>query len=468
LSLEIKTNWFFMRLFRWALTLVGLSVTIAGSSPLKAASEEFKAGVGRVDITPREPVFLGGYAARTEPFKGVAQRIFVKALALQDGSSQITLFVTADTIGTPRWFNDQLANRIERELKIPRERFLFGCSHSHSTPAIKNALEIAYGLTGDKAAAVEKYSNDFVTMSFEAARSALTNLEPVKLSFGRGEAHFAANRRQFVKSGVNIGVNPTGLVDNDVPVLRVEKTNGTIKAVLLGYACHCTTLGANDDVSGDWAGYAQATLENAYPGATALFLTGCGADANPSPRNSPILVNQHGLALAGAVARVLNEPMTPLNGPIHAAFSRVDLPLGPIPPKEDFLVRLTNSNPALVRSGKHFLSMLDRGEAIPTSYPCPVQVFRFGNELTLVGIGGEVVVDYSFRLRRELSGERVWTAGYCNDVFAYVPSVRVLVEGGYEADSSMIYYGFPTRFAPELEDLLVQQVIELARQTRKQ
>jgi hypothetical protein len=451
-------------LLRFAVVCSFLAALLAAS----VTAQDFKVGVGRVDITPAEPVHLGGYASRTAPFKSVGQRIFAKALAIQDSTGQVTLLVAADTIGTPRWFNDRLAERVAQDLKIPRERFLFACSHSHSTPAIKGALENAYGLTGEAAQGVEKYSMEFLQKSFLAAQAALTNLEPAKLSFGRGEAHFAANRRQFGKDGVFIGVNPTGVVDNDVPVLRVQRADGSTKALVLAYACHCTTLGATDEVSGDWAGHAQAYLEGVYPESTALFITGCGADANPSPRGNPANAKQHGLALAGAAARVLNEPMLSLSGPVRAAFGRVDLPLGPLPKKEDFEAKLTNSAPGVVRFAKQFLGMIAAGQPLPTSYPCPVQVLRFGEDLTLIALGGEVVVDYSYRLRRELPRERVWTAAYCNDVFAYVPSVRILIEGGYEADSNLIYYGLPTRFAPETEEILVRKVLALVNETRSE
>ena len=350
----------------WRRLLVSLLVLFCVSS---LPALDFKAGVGRVDITPTEPVHLGGYAGRPGSFTSVDQRIFVKALALQDAGGAMTLLLTADTIGTPRWFNDQLAERIERELKVPRARFLFACSHSHSTPVIKGGLEDMYGLTGSAAEAVERYSARFLEASFAAAQGALTNLEPVKLSFGRGEAHFAANRRQFYKGGVDFGVNPTGLVDDDVPVLRVERTNGAIQAIVFGYACHCTTPGASDELGGDWAGYAQGCLERAYPGGTALFVTGCGGDANPNPRNNPKYVPQHGLALAGAVARVLNEPMTPLAGPIQVAFDRVELPLAPLPKKEVFEAKLTNSSPAIVRFARRFLGMMERGEKISDELP---------------------------------------------------------------------------------------------------
>jgi neutral ceramidase len=108
---------------------------------------------------------------------------------------------------------------------------------------------------------------------------------------------------------------------------------------------------------------------------------------------------------------------------------------------------------------------MDRGEKLITSYAAPVQVLRFGNAFTMVGLSGETCVDYALRLRRELPDERLWVAGYCNDVFAYVPSMRILTEGGYEADFSMYYYGFPTRFAPEVENALVNKALELVKKT---
>src|SRR5215471_10393447 len=352
-------------IFALVLTLLVVQFSCLAQTP------DFKAGVARVDVTPNEPVFLGGYAARTNVSKGVAQRIFVKALALQDATGATTLLITADTIGTPRWFNDQLAERINKELKIPRERFLFACSHSHSTPAIKGALDGAYAMSAQAAEAEQRYSTEFLQKSFAAARTACTALEPAQLAFGRGEAQFATNRRQFGKSDVFIGVNPNGVVDHDVPVLRVQNLDGSIKAILFGYACHCTTLGPNDEISPDWAGYAQQCLEQAYPGATALFITGCGADANPNPRGKMMYVTQHGLELAGVVAQTLNKAMLPLNGPIRAAFDRVNLAFGPLPPKGEFEAKLTNSIPAVVRFAQRFLAMMQRGENLPTNYPCP-------------------------------------------------------------------------------------------------
>src|SRR5205823_5512369 len=109
-----------------------------------------------------------------------------------------------------------------------------------------------------------------------AAGEALKKMSPARLSFARGQASFAANRRVFRRTGVNFGVNPDGPVDLEVPVLRVDDSDGKVRAIVFGYACHGTTLGGDYyRIDGDWAGYAQEYLERAHPGATAHFLIGC-------------------------------------------------------------------------------------------------------------------------------------------------------------------------------------------------
>jgi len=96
----------------------------------------------------------------------------------------------------------------------------------------------------------------------------------------------------------------------------------------------------------------------------------------------------------------------------------------------------------------------------------PIQVWQFGQDLTFVALGGEAVVDYSLRLKRELGAEQLWVAGYCNDLFAYVPSLRVLQEGGYEGGDAMIYYVQPGPFAPSIEEAIIRKIHDLVGQVR--
>src|SRR5262249_36013063 len=148
--------------------------------------------------------------------------------------------------------------------------------------------------------------------------------KPARLSWARGKVGFAANRR-VLKDGrwTGFGVNPRGPVDHRLPILRVSEPGGKTRAVLIGYACHCTTLGGEfNKISGDWAGHACEQIERTEPGAVAMVVIGCGADANPEPRTGLDDSKRHGAAVASEVTRLLKGTMTPLPGTIAASYRR--------------------------------------------------------------------------------------------------------------------------------------------------
>lgn len=428
---------------------------------LHARAQEIQVGVARADITPDGPIWLAGYGARKKPSEGVEQPLAIKALVIRHGKDAPFLLITADIIGFSRLIAEAVADQLGREAKVPRENILLVASHTHTGPVIGDNLIGMFALKDKELEAIRAYARKLQKQAVAVGLEALRKMEPARLSFGRGRATFAANRRVFRPTGVNFGVNPNGVTDLEVPVLRVDNGDGTVRAIVFGYACHCTTLGGDYyRITGDWAGYAQDYLERAHPGATALFVTGCGGDANPEPRGKIDFARQHGLEMAGAVSRVLRSERIPVTGAIKASFDRVELPLATLPTRQDFEKKLEDRNVFVQRHARHHLAIFDKGEKLASSHPCPVQVWQFGKDLTLIALGGEVVVDYALRLKRELRGSNVWVAGYSNDVFAYIPSVRILIEGGYEADYNLIYYGLPTRFRNDVEEVLMKKVHE--------
>ena len=83
-----------------------------------------------------------------------------------------------------------------------------------------------------------------------------------------------------------------------------------------------------------------------------------------------------------------------------------------------------------------------------------------------ISLGGDVVVDYALKIKSIL-GETTWVTAYADDVMAYIPSRRILQEGGYEGSSSMIAYGLPTyRWADDIEDRLCAAVEVLANRAK--
>jgi hypothetical protein len=231
---------------------------------------------------------------------------------------------------------------------------------------------------------------------------------------------------------------------------------------VFGYACHATSAPIDYMIHGDWPGYAQAAIEAAVPGAIAMFVTGCGADCNPMPRSRPESPRTYGDLMGIAVGDVLRRQMRVLDGPLRAAFDEADLPFRTPPSRDDLEARLKKTPTGMAaRHARLMLDEIDRAGRIHDRYPYPVQVWQFGTGLTLIALGGEVVVDYSLRFKRQYGADDTWVAGYSNDVMGYIASERVLAEGGYEGGGAMINYGRPGPLAPGVEGVIAGKVGEL-------
>lgn len=418
----------------------------------------WKVGLARADITPTEPIWLAGYAARNKPSEGVLAPLFAKALLLEDFQGNRGLVITLDIIGFREHEATEVARRIEEKTGLKREQILICFSHTHTGPIVSLGAVAGYSVDEPNRAVIEAYTRRLIGQLAELAAAAARQLRPARLQWGVGFAPFAMNRREFTERGVRIGFNPRGYVDRSVPVLKVASPEGELLAVLFGYACHNTTLtGQHYVISGDYAGFAQAKLEEELAGVQAMFVTGLAADVNPHPRGEIEHARQHGATLAGAVREVLGGTMQPVRGPLKTAYRRVDLPLQQL--SEEQLRALAKGPDYFSGNARRMLEMLEKGESPPKTFPAPISVWQFGADLTLVALPAEVVSDYAILLDSALGHLKLWLAAYCNEVFGYIPSTKVLSEGGYECRGVYVAPGF---FAPEAEEVIINQVREVA------
>jgi hypothetical protein len=436
-------------------------VLLVPSLLFSANPKNWKAGLAKIPITPQESIWMGGYSARSKPSEGTYEELYAKALALEDQSGRRAVFVTTDLVGMPASLTRKVAERVQKQYNLPRDRLLLNSSHTHCGPVVASDY-LFYDMPADQLSRVENYTSALEDKLVAVIGEALNHLEPARLSFGRTEAGFAMNRRENQGRGLIDLKNAKGPVDHEVPFLRIEGKHGKLRGVVFGYACHNTTLGPTFcQFYGDYAGDAQKWLEEHNPGALALFVAGCGGDANPYPRENVDFARQHGEELATAVEMALRGSMQTVSGPLKTAWEEFPVQFAPPPTREELQKRLSSNSIYVRKHAQAMLDILDREGRLPTEYPYSLEVWQFGRDLTLVAMAGEVVVDYALRLKKELGPGNVWVAGYCNDVFAYIPSLRVLREGGYEGGDAMIYYGQPGPFAPSIEETVVGKVHEL-------
>jgi hypothetical protein len=313
---------------------------------------------------------------------------------------------------------------------------------------------------------IERYGRELAERMEQVALAALAARKPGRLAWAQGDVGFAMNRRPIDKNGrcPGLGVNPRGPVDHSLPVLCATDVQGKVLAIVVNYACHGTTLGGDfNRIHGDWPGVAQECIEADHPGATALICLGCAGDANPEPRGKLEMVAPHGRAVADEVNRLLRGKLATLGPALAARRLPLQLAFDKPPTREELQRRLAASKDPKATSAEKrlgvqaaaFLARLDRGETFPADIDYSVTTWTFGDDLAMVFLPGEVVVDYALRLKRELDAARLWVTAYANDVPCYIASRRVLAEGGYEPDFSMIYYDRPGRLAPAVEDRII-------------
>jgi hypothetical protein len=367
------------------------------------------------------------------------------------------VLVTLDLVGIDRRLAGAICRDLQKKHGLPRAAILLSVSHTHTGPLVLGNLDAMYNLDKTQREHVTAYARSLHESVLKVAGEALGRLAPARLSWGVGKATFAVNRRENKEPDVpklRAAGKLKGPVDHDVPVLAVRDAEGALRAVVFGYACHATVLSFYK-WSGDYPGFAQLELEKMQPGAVALFWAGCGGDQNPLPRRSVQFAEGYGLRLANAVEDVLGAPMTPVAGRLGMAYAEVELPFAGLPTREQLLKDALSENKYVAARAKLLLEQVEATGSLRGVYPYPVQAWQLGPELTWVALGGEVVVDYAVRLKKELGPGRTWVAAYANDVMAYIPSLRVLKEGGYEGGGAMLYYGLPAVWGPRVEELIV-------------
>jgi neutral ceramidase len=449
------------------LNFVLVCFLLVAGMPVKALNDRpesvtgWKAGIARVVITPEQSMWMAGYAARDHASEGILHDIWAKVLVLEDESGKRAVLVTTDLLGFPKGLSDRIRDRILSKYGLSRDQIILSSSHTHSGPVLQSALFDIYQLDGTQLEKINQYTVKLEDKIVNLVGDGIKSMKPAGLYAQNGVSRFQVNRRTNIDAGLDLQTDLNGPNDYAVPVIKVLNEAGEILAVVFGYACHATVLDGYA-WSGDYPGFAQLAVEKMHPGATALFFQGAGADMNPLPRRSVALAEQYGEELAASVERVLQEEMRDLPPHLSTAYSEVELSLTS-PPTQDALAKMVEQTSGFE---KHWaIRMLDQikhGEPFATSYPYPVEVWKIGDQ-PLVCLGGELVVEYAIELKR-IFGKELFVMGYSNDVMTYIPSVRILREGGYEGAVAQIVYGLPSTWKADIELNILQEVLKLADQ----
>jgi neutral ceramidase len=439
--------------------LIFLFFNISATGNQQASIKGWKAGIARVVITPKEPIWMAGYGGREHPSEGTLVDLWAKALALEDSKGKKVILITSDLLGFPKKMSDHIRDQLAVKYGLTRSQIILSSSHTHTGPVLMDALFDIYPLDAKLTEVIRKYSENLEKQIVNLAGDAIRAMVPAQLYSMNGITRFQVNRRNNKEAALTNETVLNGPNDYSVPVLKVTDASGNLIAVTFGYACHATVLSFYQ-FSGDYPGFAQIELEKLHPGATAMFFQGTGADQNPLPRKTVAFAQQYGRELAAAVERVLNEDMKKLEPVISTAYSEVALTYAPPPTKEELLKmeKETKGNPQ--RWATEQLSILKKNGSLRTSYPYPVQIWKLGDQ-SLMTMGGEVVIQYTIELKK-LFGPDIFVMSYANDEMAYIPSETVLSEGGYEGETSKLVYGMPSKWNSDIQVKILGEFRKIA------
>jgi neutral ceramidase len=388
-------------------------------------NSNISAGTASINITPEVPIPMSGYRSRTNPFEGIHDSIYARAIVFSDGKNKAAI-ISAEIIGFSNSFCEETFSLIEQEVGIKKEFIQLTVVHNHSGPVTRVYQD---DVSPEVIAYAEELQKKLVSLVIEADRG----LQPVSMGAGKGECRMNINRRaEDGKGNIQLGRNPYGPCDHEVGVVRIDNAKGNIMSLLLNWPCHAVVMGPrNYFISGDWPGATSRFIEDSldYP-VVSPILIGASGDINPiyGPHIDFVDVNSYAYALEAIgrdlgkeAIRVSRDIKTRSTGTIKAVQKSIYLP-----GKVDEPNRLHHQG-------------YDPGNDVEVR----LSVIKIG-DIIFAGVNGEVFNQIGVKLKNQSPYSNTFFLTHCNGSCGYLVSDEAIPKGGYEVSSTSAQSGAET------------------------
>lgn len=426
-----------------------------------------RAGTAKANITPYVGILLSGFGGRRQGTDGIHDDLHARAVVLDDGDTKVAL-ASCDLIGFSLDSIAAIRELAGQMTGIPAEHLLIAATHTHSGPTM-NILRMS---TQDPewVSIVEKKVAG-------AIAEAHANLTEATLGVGIGNARIGINRRERTPEGtIKLGKNPSGPIDTDVGVMRVDTKDDKPIAAIIHHPCHPVVLGGNNNyVSADFPGAATGFIEQVKPGIRALFINGCAGNINSVPVGGAFAdVRRLGTILGAEALKTYEAIECASDIRIRCATEHVEVPLQELPSIADMEKRIEQrtkelgpgvppeevERSPLVSYARDVIAERQRGKP-KRSRVIEMQAIALGDAV-LVTTPGETFVEIGQAIKAGSPFEHTLVTGYTNGVIGYIPTAKAFDEGGYEVTSSYQFYYGTYSLAPGVEQAVIDAGIRLA------
>jgi neutral ceramidase len=404
-----------MPLLRKLKTLLALAAAL----PLGAAA--FRASAVKVDITPASSQWMNGYDPRQST--GVHDRIYHRIVAMDDGTTQFYLISSDLCLFSPIIY-EEAAERVSRELNIPASHVWWSVTHTHSAPEV-GPPDIYKALLGRSNHEWNReYSSQVINALVDGVKSAKARLQPATIGIGTGMSVANINRRaKDVDGSVTLGLNPEGPADRQIGLLRFERSDGSLIAIVANYAMHGTVLsGKNLLISGDAPGTVAAYVEE-KTGAPMLYINGAAGNLAPIYSVYPDPVSGH----LGQFRVLLGDRILAALHSIGPGTNQVTLSYG------ETIVE-TPRKAGLIWPEELARYSAKRNDGQPL-VRLPVQFLRI-NDTLIWSAPIELFCEIGMAIRSQSPFAHTLYFGYTNGWLGYLPTKTAFREGGYEPKTS--------------------------------
>jgi len=434
--------------------------------------QTMKAGFAAAKITPPPGTTMMGFGGRdmARGCDSIHDDIYARALFVEHAGHQ-ALIVGFDLCFLGRADADRLKGAIGRRIDLAPSRILLNASHSHTGPSVGTWYSAGY-LPPDRL-----YLDELQRATVRAACGARRALRDVTLWAGLARTALPMNRRRKDAEGrVENRPNPGGTVYDRLPLCLFKDPAGKPVCLLFSVSAHPSMMGGFA-ISAEYPGAAMRLLDKHLGAPASLFLQGVGGDAKPSVIGKGAdrwqagtweAMQQAGGMVAGEVIAALGGKLVQVAPEIRAASVETHWPLEPAPRRAHFEEIVSSTKPAdrkrSVRClwAARQLALLDRGVKLPASATITAHGLKLGEGLRLFALEGEPVADWGFLIEKFYARGVTFPLGYTNGEGLYLPTSKMLDEGGYEVVSYW-EYGYPARLAKGMEDVALKALADLRR-----